>query len=358
MPSQKKPSPTQKVLSLRDSVKGAVVELLESEGMGCLYTQDGLVSLISALAHYREEGRELFPHIFVFDSLHMILSLMPGSEHVSIGKGEKSAETMARALKKCAPLARTGWGVYIERQPDCFAYGLLRSGATVLSVSPADILVKKGDPSVPVLILQQVGPSVIEVRGVAHSSLRVHFGAAREQDASPAPALYGLIRSIVSDVPSVLQEQAATLYQGILTEVLHAGHGTLAVVIPRKKKVLPRQFSDSIVLNPATAVCDKIKNLLLTSESQLNMQLQACASLITGMLLSDGITVFGTDASVRAYNAFVKHPRTKSAEASAGGARHRTFQVLCKMVGKELQSAYMQSQDGRAEFFGGDQDEH
>jgi hypothetical protein len=324
--------------------------------MACLKTQEGLVTLINALAHYTEEGRALFPEVFILDSLETALAMMPGSEHVSIGSGDKTPDTMARALKKCAPLARLGWAVYIVRQPECFSYGVLRSGATILSLGLADILVNKGDPQVPVIMLHQIGPNVIEVRGVSQSSLLVHFGAGRETDASPAPTIDRFVGTIVDEMPAAIQEQALMFYRGIVTDVLHSGHGALAAVIGKKRKALPKQFSDAIILTPPISVCDKISDLLAKAESQRNMQLQACSSLITGMLLSDGITVFGSDGTVRAYNVFVKHPKTKSAEASAGGARHRTFQVLSNMVGKELRSAYMQSQDGRVDFSKGVQD--
>src|SRR4051812_36162906 len=96
---------THKVISLRDPVRGAVVQFLEDEGMACLKTQEGLVHLINSLAHYTEEGHALFPEVFVLDHLRLVLSMLPASEHVCIGTGEKTAETMAKALKKCAPLA-------------------------------------------------------------------------------------------------------------------------------------------------------------------------------------------------------------------------------------------------------------
>jgi hypothetical protein len=357
MPNAPKPR-MKKVISLRDSVKGAVVEFLDDERMPCLKTQEGLVTLINALAHYTEEGRALFPEIFVFDSLKLALGMMPGSEHVWIGEGAKAAQTMAEALKRCAPLARTGWSIYIERKEDLFSYGLLRCAATVLSVGPTEILVDRGDPVAPVLMLHQVGANAIEVRGVSQSSLLVHFGAAREGEASPIPAINSFIESVVIDVQETVREQAATFYRGILMDVLHSGHGTLAAVVRAKKKIIPKQFSDAIVLRPPLNPCEKILALLQKLDSQSNMQLYACGSLVSGMLQSDGLTLLGTDGSVRAYKVFVKQPKkNKTTEALAGGARSRAFAVLSALVGRELHSAYMQSQDGHAEFYGGVKDE-
>src|SRR5882724_12597173 len=129
--------PTHSTLSLREQLKQAVVEFLDGEGMMCARTRDGLVMLINALGHYREEGKALFPEIFVFNSLKDVLDVLPESEHVHIGEDAKQPATMAKALKKCAPLARRGWAVFIERNKGKFRYGLFRSGSNILSLSPA-----------------------------------------------------------------------------------------------------------------------------------------------------------------------------------------------------------------------------
>lgn len=328
--------PPPKLVSLRDHVRGAVVELLETEHMSCLQTQEGLVTVTNALAHYTEEGRALFPKVLVFDNLEVVQGMIPGCESVRIGQGPKTPDTMASALKRCAPLARSGWCVFIERASDSFSYGLIRGGRTALSVGLAEILVDAGDPQVPVLLLHQVGANVIEIRGVSHHSLVVNFGATRDNDVSPLPAIYASIDTIARNVPVAVRDAVVTFYQNMMIEVLHAAHGTLAAVIPAKVGRLPSQFSDAVKLDPPIRVSEKIMSLLEHEDSESGLRLTACSSLITGMLLSDGITVFGSDGSVRAYSVFVKHPREKSAEATAGGARHRTYTVLSKMVGRGL----------------------
>jgi hypothetical protein len=171
--------------------------------------------------------------------------------------------------------------------------------------------------------------------------------------------LNNFISTLVRDVPLTAQEQTAAFYRRVLTTVVQAGHGTLAAVVSGKKSVLPTQFSgDAIPLAPPISVPEKILELLATEDCQANTQLLAYNAVITGMLLSDGITVFGSDGTARAYNVFVKHPPLKSAEATAGGARHRTFRVLSGLVTKgTLVAALMQSQDGRVEFAGSDHGE-
>ena len=341
---------TQTILSLREQLNSAVAEFLHSEGMGCPKTRDGLVMLINALGHYREEGKALFPEVFVLDSLRDALSILPESEQVEIGVDIKHAETMAKALKKCAPLARRGWAVYIERRGRKFGYGLFRCGSTVLSLSPAELLVNRGDPAIPVFMLRQVAENVIQVSGFSRSSLLVHFGAAKDVEVSPLPKLGDFVDCIVRDVSLDVQEQTASFFLAVFSGVLRAGHGTLAAVMPGRKRALPTAFRDGITISPRISVPAKIKDMLAKLDCNSNAKLQASSALITGMLLSDGITLFGSDGTVWAYNIFVKHPR--GSEGVVGGARTRTFKVMRGLVGTDLVGALIQSQDGRVDFYG------
>ena len=69
--------------------------------------------------------------------------------------------------------------------------------------------------------------------------------------------------------------------------------------------------------------------------------------MVSGMISSDGIIGFGSDASVRGFIIFVKHSsRVRQTQPKFGGARRRTFQA---MVGKNLTCTFLQSQDGNVE---------
>jgi hypothetical protein len=68
------------------------------------------------------------------------------------------------------------------------------------------------------------------------------------------------------------------------------------------------------------------------------------------MMQSDGITVFTDKGQVAAYNVFVKHPEQILKTPTDGGARSRTFLTLSDMIGKGLNAAYIQSQDGKIEY--------
>jgi hypothetical protein len=338
----------QDFISLRKELTGAVADLLADVKMECVRTQDGLVSVINALAAYREEGRALFPEVFVIDNLEVVLAALPSSEHVEIGSGSRTATTMTQALKQCAPLAQGGWAVYIRRDPDKFTYGLFRCGVHVLSVRISDVLVTAGDASIPTLMIRQIAENVVELRGVGTSGLLVHFGAIKAVEVSPVDALRSLSSSIVADVSGRIREQALAFFETLISGVLKASHGTLAAVQLARKKKLPIQLRDGIVLKRAIRVTEPISELLAHNDCLANTRLLSTGELITGMLLSDGITIFGSDGTVRAYNVFIKHRDLASASRS-GGARRRTFETLRAM--EYLDCVFMQSQDGQVDYF-------
>jgi len=340
-----------KVVSLRDHVRGAVVEFLEHARMSCLKTQEGLVTIINSLAHYTEEGKVLFPEVFVFDDVGLILKMLGPAEGVAVGVGAKEPGTMAAALKRCAPLARGGWAVYIERRQDVFGYGLLRCGTSALSLSAAEILVDKADAQCPVLVLRQVGRNLIELKSSSQSNLLIHFGATKEGEISAAPLIDGFIEALTDDVPTDIQELTASFYRKVLIEVLRAEHGTLAAVLRGRRKAIPSRFREGVPLALPVSIPDRIRELALKTDSESQIRLEACGTMIVGMLLSDGITLFGSDGTVRAYNIFIKHPRAKGASGTpSGGARSRTFDIMASVVGTTLTAAFMHSQDGHVEF--------
>ncbi|HEX4133732.1 MAG TPA: hypothetical protein VHY84_03845 [Bryobacteraceae bacterium] len=336
-------------LSLRDTVSGRVFDFLNDEGMQCSHTHEGLILLMNSLALYREEGRALFPEVFIFDSLEPVLRMLPFSEHVSIGVGPKSAATMSAALKKCAPLAQEGWSIYILRDGDLFKFGLFRSGENVLSVRPADHLINHGTPEVPALFVHQIADNTVELKGVNGGALVVSFGAARVSAISPVEAQAALVSSIVADVANEVKEQTAAFYDSILSRVVKAGHGTLAVVVKHTKRSQLKIFSDCITLDPPVSATLPIMELLKSNSCYANTLLQSKSALISGMLLSDGITAFASDGSVRAYKIFIKHTKSKT-NPNSGGARRRTFDILQSRVGRDLTCAFMQSQDGATDY--------
>lgn len=337
-----------KPISLRPLLLGEAVSFLEIEGMECLITQNGIVSLVNQLVNYREEGKNLFPNVYIVDSIELVLKSLPLSQHCYIGKGEKTKETMLRALKKCAPLTEADWSIYIQRNPDDFSYGVFRAGTSLLSVSIEDFLISNGTEDIKVILLHQISDKLIEIKGVQNDPLLISFGGREEANKSPIENQFEFIKTIVKNVDASIKEQTSNFFKKVFNEILKVGHGTLACTISGKKTI-PKKLEDGIILEQRINIPEIIKELLEKDDLQANSKLNGFFTIIIGMMESDGITVFSDMGEVVAYNVFIKHPDTIAKTNTSGGARSRTFLTLCKLIGNGIQSTYIQSQDGKIE---------
>ena len=338
-----------KPISIRPILLGESVAFLSQENMECLITQDGLVELISQLVYYKEEGKSLYPEIYIFDDLELIQKVLPSSQFCFIGKGEKSKATMLKALKKCAPLTEGGWSIYILRNVDSFEFGVFKAGTTILSVSISEILIDNGTDSLKAILIHQVAERIIEVKGVKADSLIISFGSQEDAKTSPTESQFSFIETIITNVEEELKEPTRNFFKKLFLEVLQKGHGTLACVISSTKKEIPKKLQDGIVLKSKIDIPNTIKEVLDKNDLQANSILEGQYSLISGMMQSDGITVFKNNGEIAAYNVFIKHPEKLLKTSTSGGARSRTFLTLSELIGKGIESAYIQSQDGKIE---------
>lgn len=340
-----------KSISLKNVLMGEIVTFLEEEEMSCLVTQKSLVELISQLVLYKEEGIPLFPEIFIIDDIDIIKKILKPSIFYEIGSGDKNEKTILKALKKCAPLTKGGWAIYIHRNSEVFDYGVFRSGNNILSVSIMEALIDNGTQDVKAILIHQVAEKMIEVKGVLAEPLMINFST-QETTISPIDKQKEFINFITSKVESNLQEKSKKFFRLLFLEVLQDGHGTLACIIDTKKKEIPKKLKDGTILKKRIDVPEAINELNRNDDLQANYKIEGCLALISGMMQSDGITVFSNKGEIIAYNVFIKHPDKLSKNKTTGGARSRTFLALCDLIGQGIEAAYIQSQDGRIEIKG------
>ncbi len=343
-----------RIVSIQADLSSSISWLLREEQMYDAESAEALAGFISFLSHYTEEGQPLFPETFVIDDLEKTSRLLPNSETVAIGSGSKSIDTLRAGLKRCAPLAQWGWSIYVERREERFNYGLLRSGGTILSLSVAELLIEHGHEQQPAIVIRHASEHAIEIRGALGNSILASYGEPRERQADAIEVLRQFCAMLIRDAPEKMQEQGLGYFRRVLANILRGSHGSLAVIVSSNRRTLPPRLRDGVILSPPIDIIERIAALSGRNDCESDARLRACAGLIRGMLQSDGITVFGSDGTVRAYNVFVKHPRKlKGSTDRLGGARRRAFQVLCSLVEKEITGALFQSRDGRMEFFGG-----
>lgn len=341
------------IVSLRDGLQSGIADLLKAEDMSCAPTMDGLVHAIVALARYREEGVALFPQVFICDDAKELASIIQAQDLICIGEGPREGATVEHVLKRCAPLARQNWAVYIERGEKSFSYGVFRTSSQPLAVRPAEALVSTaGNPPSHAVMAYQIGPDVVEVLASCGRRLHVHFSAARWTEPSPRQAVNDLADAITADLSPEIRVDARRFLFKSLAGALRTSHGTIVAVTKEFAEPVQKLFADCSPLKPVLDLGSRIQDYKASPGGEELAALTSSADLLEGVLGSDGVTVFSTDSKVLAYRAFII-PEGSAADQVAGGARLRTYKSLCKAVGSSLVAVFYQSHDGENGFFRG-----
>lgn len=337
------------VISFRHLLHDEVRAFLEEEGMRCEGTTALLVEAITSLSRYQEEGSSLFPIVFLCDDLDALSRTVRGLGTIVIGSGPRGAETALRALKQCAPLAHAEWSIVLERTAhETVRYGLLRTDAFVLHDTPMQVLRATVDASLHAIGIAQLGDSVVELRGSSGATRYVYLSGT-PTDTPPRPViLRGLFEALVRDVPPALRHETLTFYRRVFVDVMRSGHGTLGAVLPFDQPI-PARFADGLVLDPRIDVPGAIAAYRESHDDADRARVQSNATLLRATLGFDGITLLGTDGSLRAYNVFVSHTPVDPSAGRVGGARHRSYEILAREVGRDLVAAFYRSQDGHIE---------
>jgi hypothetical protein len=334
------------ILSFRHLLTDAVQGVLREAGLGGADMADALGELIVTLSRYREEGEPLFPMVFLGDDLGAMLTMLGGQDPLAIGTGPRTRETIQRALKQCAPLGQgRWWALYLCLVPEGLSYGIFRTDPFPLLETPFERMSRNADRSLHVVGLLQLAENVIELRGASGLHKHIYLSGARVEPVSPVATLDELAQAVTADVAAELRNPARDFYRHVFFEVMQGSHGSLIAVLPKARGSSPL-FVDGILLSEPLDTVAPIARFLGGSEAEA-VTVRSMAQLLRGMLATDGITVLRSDGCIVGYNVFIRHPETHAhAPHQIGGARRRTFDVLCGSVGGDLAAAFFRSQDG------------
>jgi hypothetical protein len=335
------------VLSFRHLLSDAVSSFLNEVGLGSVQVADPLSELIVTLSRYREEGEPLFPVAFLGDDLEGMLRVLGGKDPVAIGSGPRTRETIQRALKQCAPLGQgRWWGLYLLLVPEGFAYGIFRTDPFPLVETPLERMRRAGDRALRMVGVLQLAESVIELRGMGGLYRHVFLSGARLEATLPTVAMDELALALTVDVAEPAKSLTRDFYRRVLFEAMQAAHGTLVAVLPKGSAGSP-MFVDGVVLGEPIDMVARVMRYHESPDVEAASAVSSAAQLLRGMMATDGITVLRSDGYILGYNVFIRHPETLIREpARVGGARRRTYEVLCAWVGSELTTAFFRSQDG------------
>jgi len=341
-----------KTISFRSQLSGDISDFLKDEGFECAATYSAMTAIVSDLSHYKEEGTTLSPEIYLCNDIGQVVQLVPGCSFIRIGEGAQNDETALRAMKECAPLAKNAWSIFIERKDKCFRYGVFAARDFPMSVTVSEVLIDSGENTIPAVMVSKVADNCVEARGAKGNRRCIHFSSAREDSPSPREAIAALTKGITIGVCRDYGAQAERFLYLTLLSVFQESHGALVAVLGKRRRVLPKRISDAIRIEQPVDVSAPVRQYLRSKDHEAVAELQRIASLIEGMLQSDGVTVFRADASVLAYRAFLRHWSQKGS-ARHGGARMRTFEGLKELVDRgDMEGAFIRSQDGYTEYYG------
>lgn len=345
-----------KAISLKYTLSGEIEEFLELELMTCTHTKSGVVELVNQISAYKEEGKLLFPEVYITDNINSLTESLIGSEIINVGTSPKSGKVILKALKKCAPLAVGGWGIYILSNGENFEFGLFRSGSSIISIPIAESLLSEGNKESKLILIRQVAEKIVEVKGVKGNILLINFGIKSTISPSPLDVQNRFIEQIIKKVDESIKDQCRIFLKRLFLFVTQNGHGNLSLVIDQND-TCPEYLRDGIVLDKKISFAERIYDLNKSSNEdsglnvlEANSKLNGIFNLIGGMMMSDGITVFSNDGSVCAYNIFLKHPEDDPGlKLVEGGARSRTYYVMIKKLSEKLTAVFIQSQDGQTQ---------
>jgi hypothetical protein len=335
------------VLSFRHLLSDAISSFLSEAGLGSAQVGEPLSELLVTLSRYREEGEPLFPVAFLGDDLDGMMRVLDGKERVAMGTGPRTRETVQRALKECAPLGQgRWWSLYLLLVPEGFSYGIVRTEPSPLAETPQERMRRASDGTSRMVGVLQLAENVVELRALGGLTRHVFLSGARAENLLPTVAMDELALGLTADVPEPARGLTRDFYRRVLFEAMQASHGTLVAVLPRGGSGLPL-FVDGVLLGQPIDMAARVMRYHDNPEVETASAVNAMAQLLRGMMATDGITVLRSDGCIMGYNAFIRHPETLSREsARGGGARRRTYEVLCGWVGRELTTAFFRSQDG------------
>lgn len=338
-------------LSVRNPLKGQLDDFLDRSLFSRdTKTHDGILALIEKLKLYKEEGRPLLPEIYIFKKTDagQVKKLVPSYSELPIGESaDLNSKSFEVALKKCAPLARNGWCVYMQINKSSLSFGLLRTQLPFYSLPLENILIDGFRETLPVIRVKQIAENVVQLKGLKKASLEVHFSTRSELSTTWQTHQNDFVSAILKDAPLTSKDISEVFFQTAISEAGH-GHGFLAAVIKNKKKI-PKNLMDGVILDEPLCIPTKLSLIKKQSTIENYTELQAALTAISGMLSSDGITLFDSSGKVLAYNIFIPLNSSKG-KVIVGGARKRTYEELKVMIQKKsLVASYFQSQDGECE---------
>lgn len=339
--------------SLRSHVKSSIGSFLYQENFpNYSYLPEGILDLIDLTSSYREEGEELYPEIFITNSIDSVLETIPFCKSVEIGCREAAIHEFSNALRLCAPLSRNGWVIYINVEKERISYGVVSTEISELCptfrTQVVGELSQNGDEYC-IAYLKNVGNKTVLLEGSqAKAIICLNLN---KKGSTHGVELETLCDFVTQDVDERYKKKSNSYFNKLIGSALIVGHGNLIGVVKdseEKISALKARHSDGIYLSKPINMYE----LLASSEEEKTSE--ACtthrlySSLLESMLNHDGMTILTTSGKVLGYHVFVKSQGDENLVV-VGGARTRAFEVIKNS--ECFECCFYKSQDGNEEIW-------
>jgi hypothetical protein len=339
-----------RVFSIRNSLQGELLDFLKSSGFESVRTTELVRDLTCLLASYREEDVLLYPVVFLLPSAGSVAFLAPGTQRIKVGeiRLNDGAESI---LKKCATLARGGWGIYVvDSGKEVGEYGVFRASTHSFAVNAEESMHEEIAEKSQIVLIRNRGRLVVELRNSKGESFTASFNSATASEPTFAKHVLIFANAACADINDEIKTDYIQYFRRLFTNVLQHCHGTLLAAYSSKISEVPESIKDCVWLDPRVDLASTHRAAVEAKNAESLATLQAYEELLRGMIASDGVVVFGTDGSILAYRAFLKPTESEKKDlVEKGGGRRRTYALMQQRLGQELKAAFFRSQDGETD---------
>ncbi len=329
-------------ITFRRELLGGVTDFCNETALP-IAGSENIVELIVLLANYQEEGIGLKPKVYLFENIDSIIRMLPDGEKLEVGLSDTTIDGLKKVLKKCAPLSKDGWAIYISDNGGIFEYGVFSGASNPLS-SDMDEVILDGDENTKAVRIFQLAASCVELKSNACEPINVFLNHRKENSDPPLKYFDNLIDVVVADIPLDFLDTTKNYLSKIISDALEESHGCIVAVSTKSSPPAFLKDDGTTFENPIDFLelikqlkKDEIKESILTNKGVL----------LKGMFNSDGIILFDSKGRLLGYNYFVNLPAEKGL---VGGARKRAYSSLKKKIGRGLIAVFMQSQDGWTDY--------
>lgn len=342
------------VASFSETIKLQIGNFLYTEGISTTpFLLDGIFNIVNLISDYQEEGKILFPEVFITTDLN-VLDTFPHNK-IKIGETVSSEDGYKKILKECAPLCNSEWIIYIEAKGGNLTYGIIYT--ELIETSPSLYEQTVGKMKMPeeyysVAYIRNIGKKTVEIRGLKTGlivSLSLNDSTALAVDETS-----WLAEEITSKLDEDIQLIARQYYSKIIGEAFKEGHGNLLGVIEEEDSSitnLKSELNDGIYLDSPINIIDFLRAFESDKTASNSVALRQYANIIKSMCNNDGMTIFTNTGKLLAYKVIVnKNYLTEEIRKDInGGSRTRAFFNI-KHCGLFV-SGLIKSQDGPVKTF-------